>query len=81
MVGEMVNPGTINLNDSADVYTNKAGKLFIVTGINRTEDHEVQIEAIEYVSNVFVDSDEFIDYTPTAYTDILSPFTPPTARS
>ena len=79
MVGEMTNPGTPGLAESSDVYTNKAGKLFKVTGLNRTEEHEVQIEAIEYISNVFVDSDEFIDYTPTAYTDILSPFTPPPA--
>lgn len=79
MAGEMANPGTPGLAESSDVYTNKAGKLFKVTGINRTEEHEIQIEAIEYVSNVFVDSDEFIDYTATAYTDILSPFTPPPA--
>ena len=78
MVGEMTNPG-VPASSAADVYTNKAGKLFKVTGTNRTDEHEVEIEAIEYVSNVFVDSDEFIDYTPTAYTDILSPFTPPPA--
>ena len=78
MVGEIINPG-VPTSTTADVYTNKAGKLFKVTGIERTDEHEIGIEAIEYISNVYVDSDTFIDYTPTAYTDILSPFTPPPA--
>ena len=69
MLGEMKNTG--------DVYTNKAGKLFKVTDITRTDEHEIQVGAMEYVSNVYVDSDTFIDYTPTAYTDITSPLVPP----
>ena len=71
MLGEMSTP--------TDVYTNKAGKLFKITALTKTDEHEVQIEGIEYVSNVYTDSDTFIDYTPTAYTDITSPFIPPPA--
>ena len=70
--GEIENPG--------DFYTNKAGKLFKVTSIDReTESEDVTISGIEYISNVYVDSDTFIDYTPTAYTDIISPLSQPPA--
>jgi len=69
-LGEIENPG--------DYYTNKAGKLFKITSMTREpQDEEVTISGIEYISNVYVDSDTFIDYTPTAYTDILSPLTVP----
>jgi hypothetical protein len=37
MVGEMTNPG-VPASSASDVYTNKAGKLFKVTGTNRTDD-------------------------------------------
>ena len=76
MLGEMLNPGTTS-SGSADIYTNKAGKLFKVTSLNRTDEQEVEISGIEYISNVYVDSDTFIDYTPTGYTDIPSSFLPP----
>ena len=68
--GEIENPG--------DFYTNKAGKLFKITSLSResTED-EVTISGIEYIPNVYVDSDTFIDYTPTSYTDIISPLSVP----
>jgi hypothetical protein len=80
MLGEMTNPG-VPTSSAADLYTNKAGKLFKITKLSRTDEHEVQLEAIEYISNVYVDADTFIDYTPTAYTDIISPFIPPPAPS
>ena len=61
-----------------DFYTSKAGKLFKVTSIERVpENEEVNIGAVEYISNVYVDSDTFIDYKPTAYTDIQSAFSVP----
>ena len=69
-IGEWENPGNF--------YTNKAGKLFTVAEIEReTETEEIGIVAKEYVSNVYVDSDSFIDYTPTAYIDIESGFSQP----
>ena len=70
--GEIENPD--------NYYTSKAGKLFKITGIDRQpKEEEVTISAIEYISNVYVDSDTFIDYTPTAYTDIVSPLSVPPA--
>jgi len=70
--GEIENPN--------NYYTSKAGKLFKITGIDRQpKEEEVTISAIEYISNVYVDSDTFIDYTPTAYTDIVSPLSVPPA--
>ena len=69
-IGEWENPGNF--------YTNKAGKLFTVAEIEReTESEEIGIVAKEYVSNVYEDSDSFIDYTPTAYIDIESGFSQP----
>ena len=66
------------IESTGDVYTNKAGKLFKVTSLERVpENEEVNLGAIEYISNVYVDSDTFIDYKPTAYTDIQSAFTVP----
>lgn len=61
-------------------YSNKSDKLFKVTGINRdATENEVTVSAIEYVPNVYIDSDTFINYEPTAYIDITSPFSvPPT---
>ena len=73
--GDLWMLGEINTPD--DIYTNKAGKLFKITTVNRTEDQEIQISAMEYVPNVYVDSDEFIDFTPTGYTDTISPFVRP----
>jgi len=68
--GEIENPNNF--------YTNKAGKLFKITSIDREPDEEeVTLSGIEYISNVYVDSDTFIDYTPTAYTDIISPLSQP----
>ena len=66
-IGEWENPGNF--------YTNKAGKLFTISNIEReTESEEVNLIAKEYISNVYTDSDSFIDYTPTAYIDIESGF-------
>ena len=67
--GEVENPGNF--------YTTKSDKLFKITEMGKTEDEEISIRAVEYVSNVYVDSDTFIDYQPTAYTDTLSPITAP----
>ena len=68
--GEIDNPDNF--------YTSKSDKLFKVTQLTReTDDEEVSISAVEYISNVYVDSDKFIDYKPTAYTDIQSSLTVP----
>jgi len=61
-------------------YTSKSGKLFKVTSITRNSKEEsVKVTGIEYISNIYVDSDTFINYEPTAYTDIPSPLLPPPA--
>ena len=70
------------MEDAGDYYTSKSGRLFKVTSLTRDPDkEEIDISAVEYISNVYVDSDTFIDYQPTAYTDIISPFqTPPVPK-
>jgi hypothetical protein len=61
-------------------YSNKSGKLFKVTNISReAEEESFTISAVEYISNIYVDSDTFINYEPTAYTDIDNPLTVPPA--
>lgn len=71
-LGELQNP--------LNYYSNKADKLFKVTNLKREPGaEEVTVNAVEYISDVYVDSDTFINYQPTAYTDIPSAFsTPPT---
>ena len=68
------------IQNPANFYSNMADKLFKVTNIRRdTKAEEIEITAIEYISDVYIDSDTFINYQPTAYTDIPSAFsTPPT---
>lgn len=70
-IGEIENPG--------NYYTNKSDKLFKVTGVKRESQDEVSVTGIEYISNVYVDSDTFINYEPTAYVDIPSAFSVPPA--
>lgn len=61
-------------------YSNKTDKLFKITSLSREpKDEEITVSAIEYVSNIYVDSDTFIDYTPTAYLDTKSPLIAPPA--
>jgi hypothetical protein len=69
-IGEFENPN--------NYYTNKSGKLFKVTGVKRDSNEvDVIVSGIEYISNVYIDSDTFINYEPTAYVDITSPFSSP----
>ena len=66
--------------ESPNIYQAQTDKLFKITSIGREpETEEVSVSAIEYVSNVYVDSDTFIDYTPTAYLDTKSPLIAPPA--
>lgn len=71
-LGEIQNP--------LNYYSDKSSKLFKVTNTKReTSPEEITISAVEYISNVYVDSDTFINYQPTAYLDTPSSFaTPPT---
>jgi hypothetical protein len=64
--------------NTGNYYSNKSGKLFKVTDIGRDpEKEEFSISAVEYISNIYADSDTFINYEPTAYTDIDSPMSVP----
>lgn len=66
------------VNSLDNFYSAKDSKLFKVLGIGRdNETNEVELNATEYISNIYVDSDTFIDYVPTAYTDIQSALSVP----
>jgi len=55
-------------------------KWFKLTGLSRTEgDDKIQINASEYVSNVYTDSDNIISYIPVKYKDTFSVMVPPPA--
>mgnify|MGYP003629519082 CR=1 FL=1 len=71
-LGEIVNPG--------NYYSDLSAKLFKVTSISRESKEEViTVSGLEYIPNVYVDSDTFINFKSTAYVDVTSPFsTPPT---
>lgn len=63
-------------------YTSKSGKLFKVTNVSRDpEEFTIKIDAIEYISEVYEDSDTYINYSPVSYTDVLSPITTPPVPS
>lgn len=66
------------IRDPNSFYTNRAGKLFKVTGLKRESDkEEVTVSGIEYIPDIYVDSDTFIAYEPESYIDFTSPFSPP----
>jgi len=74
--GDLWTLGEIN---PTDFYKGQNDKLFKVTSIERDENEEIQLSAVEYVSNVYIDSDTLISYVPTRYTDTVSPLTSPPA--
>jgi hypothetical protein len=74
--GDLWSLGEFEHTDNS--YSNKSGKLFKISDIGREpEDESFIIGAVEYISNIYVDSDTFINYEPTAYTDIESSLTTP----
>ena len=66
------------LEEESNPYTAKSDKLFKVIELTRQpSDETVDIVATEYISNIYVDSDTFIDYKPTSYTNLQSGLTVP----
>jgi hypothetical protein len=72
--GDIWTLGEINPNS---YYVNQNDKLFKVTGVTRDENEKIVINANEYVSNVYADSDSAISYTPVKYFDTISPLSSP----
>lgn len=69
-LGEIQNP--------LNYYSDKSAKLFKVTNVKReSNSEEITVSGIEYISNVYIDSDTFINYEPTAYIDTTSAFSTP----
>lgn len=67
--------GEVDINDH---YRSTTDKLFKITDIGRDDaEGEITIQGVEYVPNVYTDSDTIINYTPVAYTDIISPLVAP----
>jgi hypothetical protein len=66
-----------NINNPNDVYTSTSDKLFKITNMKREDDETVFVEAREYISNVYIDSDVLINYTPLVFNDYFNPLLPP----
>lgn len=70
---------TLGEVDPNNIFSSQTDKLFKVTQLERTEEHDIKINAIEYISNVYVDSETQIDYTPVQFTDLSSVLIAPPA--
>lgn len=68
---------TLGEVDPNNIFTSQSDKLFKVTELTRTEEHEITIKGVEYISNVYVDSETQISYTPVQYRDLSSVLTSP----
>ncbi len=61
-------------------YTSLSDRLFKITNLERDDKDEfLSIEASEYISNVYIDSDKIINYVPSKNEDTFSPLIPPPA--
>jgi len=60
------------IENTLNFYTSKAGRLFKVKDIKRDEDEEVSISAVEYIPEIYTDSDSFINYEPISYVDTVN---------
>ena len=67
------------VNDPTNIYTSLTDKLFKVSALGRSKEEIIKIEAVEYVSNVYVDADTLIDYQPLVFTDLFNPLLKPPA--
>lgn len=72
VVGDLWSFGEIE--NPLNFYTSKAGRLFKVKEIKRDEDEQVSISAVEYIPEIYTDSDSFINYEPISYVDTVNYF-------
>jgi hypothetical protein len=63
---------TLGEVDPNNIFTSQSDKLFKITQLDRNEDHEIVVHGVEYISNVYVDSETQISYTPIQYRDLSS---------
>lgn len=74
--GDIWNYGEVN---PSDFYGSTTDKLFKVTQVKRDSTEVVKIDAVEYISNVYIDSETSIAYMPVQYKSTFSPLKPPVA--
>jgi hypothetical protein len=68
---------TLGEVDPGNIFTSQSDKLFKVTQVSRTDDHNIRVSGIEYISNVYIDSEIQISYSPIQYKDFSSSLTAP----
>lgn len=70
---------TLGETNPSDFYSNTSDKLFKITEIKRDGEEVIKISAMEYISNVYTDSETEIAYLPVQYKPTFSPLKPPVA--
>lgn len=67
--GDIWTLGELNINNFG---ASLSDKLFKITNMERDSEESVTISAVEYISNVYTDSDSLINYTPIIYPTSVS---------
>ena len=70
---------TFGEGELTNFYGSTSDKLFKVTSLSRDEDEKITVAGVEYIPNVYSDSDTVINYTPQRYDDTVSALTAPPA--
>lgn len=68
---------TLGEVDPNNIFTSQSDKLFKVTQLQRGDEHDIDVSGIEYISNVYTDSESSISYSPVDYKDVSSVLTTP----
>lgn len=63
--------------DPSNFYRGTNDKLFKIVQLQRDSVETIKIDAVEYISNVYIDSESTISYKPVAYKQVFSPGKPP----
>ena len=74
VAGDVWSLGEVN---PATYFNSGSDKLFKIAAMERDPDDFVSIQATEYVSNVYEDSDSIINYSPVRFPKPISPIQPP----
>ncbi len=70
---------TLGEVEPANIFRAQTDKLFKVTQLQRSDEHDITISGIEYIPDIYVDSETQISYSPVEYRDLSSVLVPPPA--
>lgn len=70
---------TLGEAEPDNIFRSQTDKLFKITQLQRSEDSDVTISGIEYIPDIYIDSETQISYSPVEYKDMSSILVPPPA--